>query len=283
MSGPLALRRHGPRFAGLRGRAHVLPSFFVVGVQKGGTTSLYADLAQHPNVLGVPGKEIFYFDKHYGESEAWYRCWFPSARQMAQNSAQTRLPTITGEASASYLDHPSVPDRAAALTPDARIIALLRDPVERAISHYFHNRRKKREPLALLEALEAEPERLAGEAERAEADPTYYSEPLMHFGYAHRGHYADHLERWFGCFPRDRVLVLQSEAYFDTPEAVFRQAADFLGLSAWAPEAYPVRNPGSNRREVAPEVRAWLQDHFAPHNARLEALLGRPFGWSSGG
>ena len=187
---------------------------------------------------------------------------------------------LTGEASTSYLDHPAVPDRAADLVPEAKIVAVLRDPAERALSHYFHNRRKGREPLAILDAFAAEEERLAGEAEKALADPAYDSEALMHFNYLSRGHYAEHLGRWRTRYPEAQTLVLRSEDLFEDPAGAFRTTLDFLGLAPWAPEAFRVYNPGTNRREVPDDVRAFLDDHYAPHNARLGAMLGPEFNWT---
>ena len=259
----------------------MLPDFILVGVQKGGTTSLYAYLEQHPDVLGVGAKELFYFDRRYALGETWYRSWFPKLSAKRRRERDARGPVLTGEATTSYLDHPAVPARSAALVPEAKIIAVLRDPSERALSHYFHNKRKGREPLAPLEAFRAERQRLEGEAERALADPAYDSEALMHFNYLSRGHYAEHLDRWREHFPAERTLVLRSEDLFQNPAAVFSQTLEFLGLDEWAPEAFRVHNPGTNRREVPDDVRAFLDEHYAPHNARLGAMLGPEFDFSA--
>lgn len=275
-------RQPGPRFSSLRGHAHVLPDFLLVGVQKGGTTSLYHYLAQHPDVFGVGAKELFYFDRRYALGEKWYRCWFPTraAMQRAKAESSGRV-VMTGEASTSYLDHPAVPTRAADLVPNAKIVAVLRDPVERALSHYFHNRRKGREPLGALDAFRAEPRRLEGEAEKALADPAYESEALMHFNYLTRGHYAEHLERWSSRYSDDQILVLRSDDLFDRPEETFSRTLRFLGLAHWMPEAFPVRNPGTNRREVDVEVRGFLESYYASHNVRLGTMLGSDFDWSA--
>ncbi|MEM6327392.1 MAG: sulfotransferase domain-containing protein [Bacteroidota bacterium] len=266
--------------ASLRGAAHVLPDFLLVGVQKGGTTSLYHALAQHPDVRGVGAKEVFYFDRQFGRGERWYRCWFPTHGAMAR--ARTQAPegvALTGEASTTYFDHPSVPARVAALVPEAKILVVLRDPAERALSHYFHNRRKGREPLGPLEAFRAGSRRLGGEVERVLADPAADSEALAHFGYLRRGHYAEHLARWAEHVPPERTLVLRSDDLFARPADTLARAIAFLGLAPWTPDAFTVRNTGTNRRDVAPEVRAFLAEYFAPHTARLGEWLGAEVGW----
>src|SRR5436309_16134274 len=108
----------------------MLPDFIVIGAQKSGTGSLYAYLNGHPDVAGARVKEVHYFDLHYHRGVDWYLDQFP-------DEAAAR-PRCTGEASPYYLFHPHAPRRAFDLVPDARLIALLRDPVDRAISHYHH-------------------------------------------------------------------------------------------------------------------------------------------------
>ena len=82
-------------------------------------------------------------------------------------------------------------------------------------------------------------------------------------------------------FPAAQTLVLRSDDLFEDPAGAFGQTLDFLGLAPWAPEAFRVHNPGTNRREVPEDVRAFLDAHYAPHNERLGALLGPEFDWSA--
>src|SRR5437899_5084217 len=105
--------------------ARPLPDFLIIGAQKAGTTALYAYLRRHPNVTGPPWKEVSFFDRHYARGERWYRGNFP-------NVLLTRG-RLVGEAGPSYLFHPLAPDRIAALVPRARLITLVRDPVDRAL------------------------------------------------------------------------------------------------------------------------------------------------------
>ena len=274
------MSRSSSWFSDVRGRLHALPDFLLVGTQKGGTTSLYRYLAAHPDVLSPSAKEPFFFDRRFARGVGWYRAWFPTHAAVRRRAARAPGPVLTGEASTTYLDHPAVPARAASVVPGARIIALLRDPTERAISHYFHNRRKGREPLAPLDAFRAENARVAGEVERALEDPGYASDALAHAVYLRRGQYAEHLARWHAAYPEARVLVLESEALFVQPAATFERVRRFLGLAEWAPEAFPVHNLGSNRESVSPEARALLDAHFEPHNRRLAAMLGRELSWT---
>src|SRR5437773_8026085 len=182
--------------------ARPLPDFLIIGAQKAGTTALYSYLRRHPHVTGPSWKEVSFFDRHYTRGEAWYRGNFP-------NVIRARG-ALVGEASPSYLFHPLAPERVAALVPDARLITLVRNPVDRALSHYHHEVALGREPLAFEEAIDAEPERTRGEEERLVGEPGYFSHAWWNYTYLARGRYAEQLERWLALFPPDQVLVLAS-------------------------------------------------------------------------
>jgi Sulfotransferase domain len=142
-----------------------LPDFLILGAQRSGTTSLYNYLAAHPLVLpAVPSKGVHYFDKHADRSLRWYRAHFPTRAQRRRREHPAGSPTVTGEGSPYYLFHPHGPARAAAAVPDARLIVMLRDPVERAYSHYQQEYARGFEDAGSFEAaLDLEPSRLEGE------------------------------------------------------------------------------------------------------------------------
>ncbi len=146
----------------------MLPDFVIIGAQKGGTSSLYQYLAQHPDVGARPEKEVHYFGWAYGRGEPWYRANFPTATyRVALRQALTRRRILTGEATPYYLFHPRVPDGCARSCPRLDLIVLLRNPVDRAVSSYKHQVRQGRESLAVRGgASNAEQERLAVDAER---------------------------------------------------------------------------------------------------------------------
>src|SRR5919204_149042 len=162
----------------LQAGSRPLPDFLVIGAQRCGTTSLYRYLEKHPNVIGAsPSKGVHYFDMNAERSLRWYRAHFPTERRRRQAGSGA----VTGEASPYYLFHPRGPDRVRAAVPDARLIAMLRDPVDRAYSQYQQEYARGFEDAETFErALELEPARLAGERERMLADPEYESPALQH-------------------------------------------------------------------------------------------------------
>ena len=172
-----------------------LPHFLGLGTQKGGTTSLQKLLEQHPGVYLPTCKEVHYFSQHAEEPLRWYAEHYRDARR-----GQRR-----GDITPFYLFHPDVPARIRALLPQAKMIVLLRDPVERTLSQVFHARRHGFEALEVAEALAAEHERLAsGNA---------YS--FQKHSYVARSRYLDQLDRYEALFPQRQLLVLKSEDLFN--------------------------------------------------------------------
>ena len=165
--------------------------------------------------------------------------------------------------------------------PTVRLIVLLRDPVERAHSHFRLQKRAGIERLATFEeALEAEPARLEGEREKMATQPDYYSYNFQHYSYLARGVYQPQLAAWMEHFPREQFLVLPSERFYAQPEATFGRVCDFLGLPS-DPKlgGDPPRLNHQPGEEMKAETRRWLQRYFAPHNAELARYLGQEFGW----
>jgi hypothetical protein len=255
--------RYRTATAGLR----PLPDFLIVGAQKCGTTSLYEYLAEHPQVMPALTKEVHYFDVRYPRGMSWYRAHF----------GLRRPGRITGEASPYYLFHPAAPQRIKSDVPRAKLIVMLRDPAERAVSHYHHSVDWGFETLSLEDAIRHEPERLDGEASRIASDPTYRGLDYQHLSYLSRGVYADQLELWLSLFPREQMLVLNSHDFFDDPATGFNRVLDFLELPPQSRTEYPV--VAGRTYDTDPAIVAELREYFRPHNQRLYELLGEDFGW----
>jgi hypothetical protein len=269
-------------------KRRMLPSFLIIGAQRAGTTALFYYLRRHPDIAGPMvadksvawGKELHFFDEKFDNGLDWYRSFFPLE---AYRSFVRKLgrDLVACEGTPYYLFHPSVPRRVAATTPDMRLIALLRDPVERAYSHYQLMKRTGREKLSFEDALAAEDERLAGERERLLSEPGFRAPHHRDHSYVARGLYADQLALWLAHFPREQLLVLRAEDFRARPVQGYAQALAFVGVRPWDPGDFvPWGNIGSYA-PIDPEVRAQLEERFAEPNARLARLLGRDFGWGA--
>ncbi|MGC9505761.1 sulfotransferase family protein [Baaleninema sp.] len=246
-----------------------MPDFLILGAQKGGTTSLFYYLSHHPMVRVAPQKEVHFFDLQYHLGADWYASQFPPTPPNA----------ITGEASPYYLFHPDVPRRVAATCPQVKLIALLRNPVDRAISQYFHEVKLGFETLSLEDAFGQEPQRLAQEAEKLRNDPNYHSYNYQHYSYLARGRYLEQLQQWWNHFPREQLLILNSETFYRNPSHTLTQVLSFLNLPPIALEAYPSLNAG-NYSHIPQSLKQQLQTYFQPHNQALFDELQQNWGWN---
>lgn len=250
-----------------------LPNFLVIGAQKAGTTSLFHYICQHPDVFVNKSKEIHFFDRYCDFGTDWYRSHFPL---LGNFLPKCRI----GEATPYYLCHPHAPRCISELLPTAKLIVILRNPVERAISHYFHEVKKGREKLSILEALQKEEERCAVEWEKMVDNMSYTSRTHQSFSYKQRGIYIEQLRRYWSFFPEQQILVLQSSKLFTDPHAVLCQVFKFLEINpdAIIPDV-TVQNANPKKKVVSPEAYTYLNQFFSPYNTMLADALGRDFGW----
>ena len=254
--------------------AGTLPDFIVIGTQKGGTTFFYNRLARrHPYVDGAAKKEVHFFSRHFDMGVGWYKSHFSAPKQ--RNGRRV----LTGEASPYYLYHPHAARRAAEVVPHAKLIALLRNPVDRAYSHYNHQVRMGHEPLTSFEAaIEAEGQRLLGEKEKMLADENYVSLSYARFSYLSRGVYVDQLKQWHKYFDEEQILVLKSEDLYQRTQETFRRAQRFLDIPCYEIQFKPRKGEDKYTR-MNPLTRKQLEIHFEPHNQRLYDYLGIDFDW----
>ena len=247
------------------------PDFIVIGVQKGGTSSMYRYLESHPGLKLSYRKQLHFFDKNPHKGMGFYLASFPLR---AGNNAYK-----TGEASPFYIYHPHVPQRILDALPETKIIAMLRNPIDRAYSHYVMKVDQGWEKTPTFEeAIDLEQQRISADYQRMVEDPSFYSNDVRNFSYLTRGHYYEQLKRWFDIYDRDQILVLNSEAFFADPMAGLRKVYDFIGISDYQPKDLKVHN----QRFYSPmeaETRERLRQYYLPHNKKLYTLLGEQYDW----
>ena len=257
MNGLVETARHVPSAEKGSGEPGIgaLPDFVIVGAQKGGTSFLYHLLTLHPLVEPAARKELHFFDnpERFDNGAGWYRRCFP------QSGWKDGRRSITGEATPSYLFYPPVAKRMAGVVPQARLIVLLRNPVDRTYSHYQMQVKRGTEPSTFEEAIEQQ-----------------------HAPYVSRSIYVDQLLRWFEFFSQEQMLILKSEDFFERPVETLKVVLNFLDLPEWQPEASELqqrRHTGSYKHKMDPSTRRRLEAYFEPYNKRLYECLGVDFGW----
>jgi hypothetical protein len=285
---PFEVRRRIARFRlGLRRPTSALrmtPDFLIIGTQRGGTSSLFQYLARHPDAVRSIRKEIEYFSTDHAMGWSWYRAHFPLRLRAIAHRLLRRTRLLTFEATPDYIFMPQTAARVAAELPAAKVVVVLRDPVERTHSGFKHMTRYGLEHRTFEEALDAEPEVVDAELPKIAADPDYRALSYRRHAYMQRGNYAGQLKPWLEHFDASQILILESEELFEDEATAYAKVLDFVGLRPWVPAEF--RNHSNLAAvpvpsKIDPATRARLEQHFAPLNAELEALLGRSFRWGA--
>lgn len=243
----------------------------VIGVQKGGTTSLFSYLSQHPEIIPSKRKEVHFFDQHYYKGLYWYRSFFPLSFFNRKK--------ISGEATPYYLFHPGVPERIREDVSKVKLIVLLRNPVYRAYSHFQMAKEEGIETSeSFEEAIKKERKRMAGETKKLTHLARYNSHNHLNFSYLSRGNYYDQIQHWLSYFPREQLLFIKSENLYANPKEELLKAYQFLGIRNVIPEDVSPKNTGSYT-PMNEETLRTLTHYFSAKNKKLMRLLGKDFTW----
>lgn len=252
----------------------VLPDFLIIGAQKCGTTSLFNYLGFHPQVMPSLKKETSYFGSNPDRSLQWYRAHFPTQLTKSIRQRQVNQKVMVGEASTAYLFHPQAARLAYEAVPSVRLIASLRNPVERALSQYFFYCKKKLEFDDIATAFESAFNTFERDYERwknwkgslagLEADTRTY---LL------RGLYGEQLQPWRKMFGESSLLVINCDQFWESPSTVWGQIVDFLDLEFWKPESFRKHNKGTYDA-VPTEIVDRLREFYQTHEPEWDALNG---------
>jgi hypothetical protein len=239
-----------------------LPDFLIIGAAKAGTTALFGALSRHPRVYRSPVKEAFFFayvdnPPHFAGPRAEHL----SSRVITDFKSYTALfacppGSLACDATPEYLYSPTAPAAALEHVPDARLIVILRHPVERGYSHYLHLRHEGLEPLTFEAAWAAEAGRIA------DGWP-----PVWH--YRSRGFYGEQLRGWLDCFPDEQVLILFYEDWVKQQAQTLARVCNHLGLEPLDPSAVRRENVSSLKPRWT-----WLHHRTVEDNA-LRRWAGR--------
>jgi tetratricopeptide (TPR) repeat protein len=242
------------------------PDFVIIGASKSGTSSLYKYLSEHPQILLPHKKEIDFFLRYFERGIDWYLAHFPTICD--------RPDWVTGEATPNYLRFPKVPQRIKESCPQTKLIVLLRNPVERAVSWHYHKLNTGLAKGDLASAIATERERLQHLSEAELMAGGYYNpDNLLSSLYVYQ------LKPWIELLGRERFLILKSEDFYNDTATVMKRVFDFLGLPDCVLKNYPQVNVGSYA-PIDGSLRQTLVEYFQPYNQQLEEFLGMKFNWN---
>jgi len=247
------------------------PDFIIIGVQKGGTSSLFFYLSQHPQINVSKVKEIHFFDYNFSKGINWYKNQFPTKKIFKKE--------LTGEASPYYIFHPLVPERIYNSFPNVKLIVMLRNPIDRAYSHFNMQKKRKIESYSSFnEAINMESVRISGEFEKIRCNQNYYSYNHQKFSYLERSKYYQQLIIWFKIFPPKQFLFIKSEDFFSNPYLTLTDVYQFLGVRNIYPTSFEICN--SNKYDpISDNLRESLKEYFKDDGDRLIGELGENFCW----
>lgn len=241
------------------------PDFIIAGASKSGTSSIYHYLNYHPQILFSHKKEIDFYWRNFERGIDWYLAHFPTITD--------RPDFLTGEATPNYLRFPQVAQRIKDTFPQVKIIILLRNPIDRAISWHYHKLNSGLTNQDLGTAIASEIDRLATVSEAEIINTGFYNpDNIISSLYIYK------IKAWIELLDREQFLILKSEDFYDDPLKIMAEVFDFLGLPNCPLKYYPRVNSGSYN-QVDSSLRKTLADYFAPYNQQLEAYLDRKFNW----
>jgi len=265
------------------------PRFLIIGAQKAGTTALHYYLARHPSLYSGARKELGYFShemfrewedhpyrtvfdrlEHDSGDPAvhrkglrWYRSRFPWIRPWRR--------ALAFESTPAYLASEQAPQRIAAYQPDMKLIAILRDPVERAYSAWNMMNKFSKPPYNRLRDERSFETAIEDEFAQMEGAPASGSK-----GYLRRGIYHIQIKRYFELFEKKNMLILEHRDFEEETARILEQVCDFLDVPRFAKgKEWPRILAGDYDQQMSASMRDRLRKFFAPHNAQLGTLLGR--------
>lgn len=249
------------------------PDFLIIGAQKCGTSSLFHYLSQHPDLNLPTLKEIQFFTLDYSRGWKWYEDQFPKKPFLSRK--------LTGEASPYYLFHPMVPERVAKHLPKVKLIIMLRNPVDRAYSHFWHEKKNAMEWLdSFEEAISKEHERIAEEEQKLINNTITQSQSYRSFSYLGRGMYYRQISAWLKFYSIKQMYFIKSEGFFNNPETELTDLYRFLGIRQFIPESLTPQNTN-----IYPQLEKGLRERvalkFEDDAIKLSAILGDKFVWKN--
>jgi hypothetical protein len=248
---------------------HSTPAFLIIGVQRGGTTSLHSWLTLHPQLVSAKVKELHYFDVRFYRGVNWYHSMFPLPFQLQTGQ-------LTFEATPRYIFKPAAASRIHAYNPHLKLIVILRNPVDRAFSHWHlslsraekHYRRHGTQTFDEIVDKQLETMNLV---DRTGAPINFIT----------CGFYYDQIMRYYALFNREQILILEHQALKCDPLKMLRQIEAFLGVNEHTWDVSKLERLNQTRPEAPmnAETRARLKLIYQPYNEKLYELLGVDYQW----
>ena len=261
----------------ITGFIRVIPDFLVIGAKRCGTTSLYQHLSEHPCISGSPHDNIGFFNENYHLGINWYKSLFPTVfykKKMESKNKQCLFFDVTS----TYMEEELTAKNVYEVNPNQKIIVILRNPVDRAYSHYHVNVKEKSEKRSFEDAVFEEMNRIKSERiiQNKNKNLRVFTPNNIH--YLKKGFYALQLKSWFKIFPREQILVLSTEEFQEDQNLIYKKIFDFLNIPNMKIKSIEKMEKG-NYIPMKHDTRNLLLDYFRQCNHELFELINSEFDW----
>lgn len=254
----------------LTASSRALPNFIIIGSMKSGTTSLYHYICRHPCVLPAAYDEIGFFDNNYHLGLNWYRSMFPTIKQLNKIKKREGI-ALTGEDTPFYFWNREVCQRIKDLLPSVKLILILRNPVDRAFSEYNNGVRNGKIDTSFESFIKQDLDSLTKNL----PDITRFNDSKSIIS---RGIYSVQLDLWKKLFPKDQILILQSEKLLEFPDKVLDDVSNFLGLPKFNLSEKIVKKKYTYDK-MNEDTRKKLIKFYEPYNEQLYGMIERKYDW----
>lgn len=265
------------------------PTLMLIGVQKGGTSSLHSYLGQHPNIKGAIDKEVHFFDRDniFNRGVHWYESQFINLNPFARVKQYV-------DATPDYMYRPDAIPRMAQMYPNVKLVMILREPVSRAYSAWnmyrdFQITRKSLPPLVRTAYLEGTQNNMLRTLYNSDKFPSFEETVELELGYIdneenlqepsflRRGFYMDQIDAILKYYDRNQLLVLGRKELKNAPVETLNRVLEHMGMpaSSWDFLQPSIKNARAYKNPIQPETKERLMKYYEPHNERLFDFLGK--------
>ena len=261
----------------ITGFIRVIPDFLVIGAKRCGTTSLYQHLSEHPCISRSPRDNIGFFNENYHLGINWYKSLFPTVFYKKKMESKNKH-CLFFDVTSTYMEEELTAKNVYEVNPNQKIIVILRNPVDRAYSHYHVNVKEKSEKRSFEDAIFEEMNRIKSERiiQNKNKNLRVFTPNNIH--YLKKGFYALQLKSWFKIFPREQILVLSTEEFQEDQNLIYKKIFDFLNIPNMKIKSTEKMEKG-NYIPMKDKTRTLLLDYFIQYNHELFELINSEFNW----
>jgi hypothetical protein len=255
------------------GPLRVLPDFLVIGVKRCGTTSLFHNLPKHPSILNSHHDGIGFFNDNYQLGVNWYRSFFPTI--FSKNKIIKKYGDCkTFDVTTRYIEDRSTAKKIKEIIPNAKIIVMLRNPVDRAYSQFNVSVKEKVETRSFHDAINEEIENIKKE------NMKNFEISKNEFDYIKKGMYASQLKPWFDIISKDNIGIFSTEEFKKNNQNIYNMIFKFLGITNCEIKDNKIMEKG-DYLPMNYNTRDLLLDFYKKHNEELFKLINKRFDWEN--